>query len=139
MLERIGISLEEDLLEQFDRLIAEKGYVNRSEAVRDLIRDSLVQREWAEASGREEKVAVVTLVYDHDSASLTQKLAHIQHENHRAVVSALHVHLDPHNCLEVLVLRGRGRDVSAMGDGLVSTKGVKFGKVVPATTGEGLR
>jgi CopG family transcriptional regulator, nickel-responsive regulator len=138
MLERIGISLEEDLLAQFDRLIAEKGYVNRSEAVRDLIRDSLVQREWA-SRGREEKVAVVTLVYDHDSASLAQKLAHIQHENHRAVVSALHVHLDPHNCLEVLVLRGRGKDVSAMGDGLVSTKGVKYGKVVPATTGEGLR
>jgi len=138
MLERIGISLEEDLLAQFDRLIAEKGYVNRSEAIRDLIRDSLVQREWAEG-GREEKVAVVTLVYDHDSASLAQKLAHIQHENHRAVVSALHVHLDPHNCLEVLVLRGRGKDVSAMGDGLVSTKGVKYGKVVPATTGEGLR
>jgi CopG family nickel-responsive transcriptional regulator len=138
MLERIGISLEEDLLAQFDRLIAEKGYVNRSEAVRDLIRDSLVQREWA-SRGREEKVAVVTLVYDHDSASLAQKLAHIQHENHRAVVSALHVHLDPHNCLEVLVLRGRGRDISAMGDGLVSTKGVKYGKVVPATTGEGLR
>jgi CopG family nickel-responsive transcriptional regulator len=138
MLERIGISLEDDLLAQFDRLIAEKGYVNRSEAVRDLIRDSLVQREWA-SRGREEKVAVVTLVYDHDSASLGQKLAHIQHENHRAVVSALHVHLDPHNCLEVLVLRGRGRDISAMGDGLVSTRGVKYGKVVPATTGEGLR
>jgi CopG family nickel-responsive transcriptional regulator len=138
MLERIGISLEQDLLAQFDRLIADKGYVNRSEAVRDLIRDSLVQREWA-SRGREEKVAVVTLVYDHDSASLAQKLAHIQHENHRAVVSALHVHLDPHNCLEVLVLRGRGKDVSAMGDGLVSTKGVKYGKVVPATTGEGLR
>jgi CopG family nickel-responsive transcriptional regulator len=138
MLERIGLSLEEDLLAQFDRLIAEKGYVNRSEAIRDLIRDSLVQREWAEG-GREEKVAVVTLVYDHDSASLAQKRAHIQHENHRAVVSALHVHLDTHNCLEVLVLRGKGKDVSAMGDGLVSTKGVKYGKVVPATTGEGLR
>ncbi|HQR29846.1 MAG TPA: nickel-responsive transcriptional regulator NikR [Anaeromyxobacteraceae bacterium] len=138
MLERIGISLEKDLLAQFDRHIAEKGYVNRSEAVRDLIRDALVQREWVEG-GREEKVAVVTLVYDHDSASLAQKLAHIQHENHRAVVSALHVHLDPHNCLEVLVLRGRARDVAAMGDGLVSTKGVKYGKVVPATTGEGLR
>ena len=138
MLERIGISMEQDLLAQFDRLIAEKGYVNRSEAVRDLIRDSLVQREWA-SRGREEKVAVVTLVYDHDSSSLAQKLAHIQHENHRAVVSALHVHLDPHNCLEVLVLRGRGSEISAMGEGLVSTKGVKYGKVVPATTGEALR
>src|SRR5512137_2273904 len=139
MLERVGISLDERLLEQFDRLIASKGYVNRSEAIRDLIRDSLVQREWAQSGGREEKVAVVALVYDHDSPTLSQKLAHIQHENHRAVVSALHVHLDPHNCLEVLVLRGPGRAVSAMGDELVSTKGVKYGKVVPATTGEGLR
>jgi CopG family nickel-responsive transcriptional regulator len=139
MLERIGISLDDDLLRQFDRLIAHKGYVNRSEAVRDLIRDSLVQREWAESTGRDEKVAVVTLVYDHDSASLAQKLAHIQHENHRAVVSALHVHLDAHNCLEVLVLRGRARDVVAMGDGLVSTKGVKYGRVIPATTGQDLR
>ncbi len=139
MLDRVGISLEHDLLERFDRMITEKGYVNRSEAIRDLIRDSLVQREWAGSGGREEKVAVVALVYDHDSPSLGQKLAHIQHENHRAVVSALHVHLDPHNCLEVLVLRGPARAVSAMGDGLVSTKGVKYGKVVPATTGEGLR
>jgi CopG family nickel-responsive transcriptional regulator len=139
MLERIGISLEDDLLVQFDRLIAEKGYVNRSEAIRDLIRDSLVQREWSESSGKEERVAVVALVYDHDSSSLAQKLAHIQHENHKAVVSALHVHMDEHNCLEVLVLRGRARDVVTMGDGLVSTKGVKFGKLLPATTGQTLR
>jgi len=139
MLERIGISLEGDLLAQFDRLIAGKGYVNRSEAIRDLIRDALVQREWSESSGKDERVAVVTLVYDHDASSLAQKLAHIQHENHRAVVSALHVHLDAHNCLEVLVLRGRARDVVSMGEGLVSTKGVKHGKLVPATTGETLR
>ncbi|ACG71769.1 putative transcriptional regulator, CopG family [Anaeromyxobacter sp. K] len=138
MLERIGISLEDGLLEQFDKLIAEKGYVNRSEAIRDLIRDALVQRAFTESSGREERVAVVTLVYDHDSSSLAQKLAHIQHENHRAVVSALHVHMDPHNCLEVLVLRGRGKDVVAMGESLVATKGVKYGKLVPATAGHDL-
>jgi CopG family nickel-responsive transcriptional regulator len=140
MLERIGVSLEDELLEKFDKLIAEKGYVNRSEAIRDLIRDALVQRSWSSDSGqREERVAVVTLVYDHDSSSLAQKLAHIQHENHKAVVSALHVHMDEHNCLEVLVLRGRGKDVIAMGEGLVSTKGVKYGKLVPATTGQDLR
>ncbi|ACL63882.1 putative transcriptional regulator, CopG family [Anaeromyxobacter dehalogenans 2CP-1] len=138
MLERIGISLEDGLLEQFDKLIAEKGYVNRSEAIRDLIRDALVQRAFTESSGREERVAVVTLVYDHDSSSLAQKLAHIQHENHRAVVSALHVHMDPHNCLEVLVLRGRGKDVVAMGESLVATRGVKYGKLVPATAGHDL-
>jgi len=138
MLERIGISLEEGLLAQFDRLIAEKGYVNRSEAIRDLIRDALVQREWSESEGRAERVAVVTLVYDHDASNLSHKLAHIQHENHKAVVSALHVHMDQHNCLEVLVLRGRAREILAMGEGLLSTRGVKFGKLVPATTGEAL-
>jgi CopG family nickel-responsive transcriptional regulator len=138
MLERIGISLEDDLLRQFDRLIAEKGYANRSEAVRDLIRAELVQRAWAAAKGREERVVVVTLVYDHDSSSLAQKLTHIQHENHLAVVSSLHVHMDAHNCLEVLVLRGRARDVLAMGESLASTRGVKFGRVVPATTGADL-
>jgi len=139
MVERVGISLEVELLKQFDRLIAHKGYVNRSEAIRDLIRDSLVQREWSESIGREERVAVVALVYDHDASSLVQKLAHIQHENHKAVVSSLHVHMDEHNCLEVLVLRGRASEVIAMGEGLVSTRGVKFGRVLPATTGKGLR
>jgi len=139
MLERIGISLESELLEQFDKLIAEKGYVNRSEAIRDLIRESLVQRSWAESDGRDERVAVAALVYDHDATSLAHKLAHIQHENHKAVVSTLHVHMDAHNCLEVLVLRGRAKDVISMGEGLVSTKGVKYGKLVPATTGQDLR
>ena len=139
MLERIGVSLEGELLARFDELIAEKGYVNRSEAIRDLIRDALVQRAWSQSDAREERVAVATLVYDHDSSSLAQKLAHIQHENHKAVVSALHVHMDEHNCLEVLVLRGRGKDVITMGEGLVSTKGVKYGKLVPATTGQDLR
>jgi CopG family nickel-responsive transcriptional regulator len=139
MIERIGISLEDDLLRQFDRLIEQKGYVNRSEAVRDLIRDALVQRDWSESDGSEESVAVVTLVYGHDSSSLAQKLASIQHENHKAVVSALHVHMDEHNCLEVLVLRGRAKAIVRMGEGLLSTKGVKFGKLVPATTGQGLR
>ncbi len=138
MLQRIGISLEDDLLDRFDRLIEEKGYATRSEAVRDLIRGELVHREWSESLSDEEHVVVVTLVYDHDSASLAQKLTHIQHENHLAVVSSLHVHMDEHNCLEVLVLRGRAKDTVRMAEGLVSTRGVKFGKVVPATTGEHL-
>ena len=122
MIERIGISLEEELLARFGEIIAEKGYQNRSEAIRDLIRDALVQREWSRSKDDREKVAVVALVYDHDASSLAQKLAHIQHENHRAVVSALHVHMDEHNCLEVLVLRGGGREVVRMGEGLVATK-----------------
>jgi len=140
MLERIGISLDSELLGEFDRLIEEKGYVNRSEAIRDLIRDALVQREWAqEEAGAAERIAVATLVYDHDASGLPQRLASLQHEYHRAVVSALHVHLDAHNRLEVLVLRGSAREVLAMGDGLVSARGVKYGKLTLATTGEGLR
>jgi len=138
MLQRIGISLEDDLLDRFDDVIDEKGYVNRSEAIRDLIRAELVQREWASSRSDEERVVVVTLVYDHDSSSLAQKLTHIQHENHLAVVSSLHVHMDAHNCLEVLVLRGNAKDIVRMGESLVSTRGVKFGKVVPATTGQTL-
>jgi CopG family nickel-responsive transcriptional regulator len=137
MLERIGISLEDDLLAQFDRLIERKGYTSRSEAIRDLIREQLVQREWSESGGGE-KVAVVTIVYDHASSSLAQKLTHIQHENHRAVVSALHVHMDEHNCLEVLVLRGEAGAIVSMAEGLVSTRGVKYGRVVPATSGHAL-
>jgi len=139
MLERVGISLEDSLLAQFDKLIERRGYQNRSEAVRDLIRDQLVQEEWSEkGKNGGEKVAVVSIVYDHDSSSLSQKLTHIQHEHHRAVVSALHVHLDAHNCLEVLILRGKAAEIISMGESLVSTKGVKYGKVMPATTGRGL-
>ena len=139
MLERVGISLEDTLLKKFDTLIERRGYANRSEAIRDLIRDQLVQEEWSErGQDNGEKVAVVSIVYDHDSSSLSQKLTHIQHENHRAVVSALHVHLDPHNCLEVLILRGKAKEIISMGESLVSTKGVKYGKVMPATTGRGL-
>ena len=138
MLQRIGISLEDELLERFDEIIDEKGYVNRSEAIRDLIRGELVQRQWSSSCSDDERVVVVTLVYDHDSSSLAQKLTHVQHENHLAVVSSLHVHMDAHNCLEVLVLRGKAKDIMAIGESLVSTRGVKYGKVVPATTGQDL-
>ena len=139
MLKRIGISLESGLLDRFDRTVQERGYVNRSEAVRDLIRDMLVQEEWREPGpGTDEKVAVVTLVYDHESMDLAQKLTHIQHQHHGVVVSALHIHMDEHNCLEVLVLRGDAETVLKIGDQLVSTRGVRHGKVVAATTGREL-
>ena len=138
MLERVGISLEDTLLKKYDSLIERRGYKNRSEAIRDLIRDQLVQEDWSERQESGEKVAVVSIVYDHDSPSLSQKLTHVQHEHHRAVVSALHVHLDAHNCLEVLILRGKAKEITSMGESLISTKGVKYGKIMPATTGRGL-
>lgn len=139
MLQRIGVSLEDTLLEQFDEHIQERGYTNRSEALRDLIREQLVAREWAQAgqSGAEQ-VAVVTLVYEHDSMDLAKRLTHIQHRSPEAIVSALHIHLDHHNCLEVLILRGNGREILHMGEQLTAIRGVKFGRIVPATTGRNL-
>lgn len=139
MLQRIGVSLEDALLEQFDEHIQARGYTNRSEALRDLIREQLVAREWAEAEDSEaEQVAVVTLVYEHDSMDLSKKLTHIQHKSPEAIVSALHIHLDHHNCLEVLILRGSAHRILRMGEQLTAVRGVKFGKVIPATTGRNL-
>lgn len=139
MLQRIGISLDDSLLEQFDALIAERGYTNRSEALRDLIREQLVARGWAELEeSGEDRIAVVTLVYEHDSMDLAKRLTHIQHKDPQAVVSALHIHMDHHNCLEVLILRGQARQILRMAEQIVAVRGVKFGKIVPATTGQDL-
>jgi CopG family nickel-responsive transcriptional regulator len=125
-------------LEQFDDVIEERGYVNRSEAVRDLIRETLVNREWEKATTGEDRVAVVVLVYDHHKHDLGHKLTHLQHHAHKVVISTMHIHMDPRNCLEVLILKGKGADILALGNRLISTKGVKMGKLIPATTGDGL-
>jgi len=133
---RFGISLDPILLERFDRLIEKKGYGNRSEAIRDLIRDSLVQAEWESATA--ETVGTVTLVYSHETRELTDTLTDLQHLYLRAIISAMHVHLDEHNCLEVIVLKGRAKDVKAIADRLIGTKGVKHGKLTVTTTGKHL-
>jgi len=139
VLQRIGISLDDSLLEQFDALIAERGYTNRSEALRDLIREQLVARDWAELQeDGMDRIAVVTIVYEHDSMDLAKRLTHIQHKRPEAVVSALHIHMDHHNCLEVLILRGKAGEILSMAEQIVAVRGVKFGKIVPATTGQGL-
>ncbi len=133
---RFGISLDEKLLTSFDQLIEEKSYMNRSEAIRDLIRSALVE----ERSSTEEADAVgtVTLVYNHHVRDLSDKLTEQQHSHHDRIISALHVHLDPHNCLEVLVVRGKVRDIKKIADELIGVKGVKHGKLVLTTTGEDL-
>ncbi|MEI6207770.1 MAG: nickel-responsive transcriptional regulator NikR [Desulfuromonadales bacterium] len=133
---RFGISLDEKLLQSFDQLIDQKSYMNRSEAIRDLIRASLVE----ERCGAEDQEAVgtVTLVYNHHVRDLSDRLTEHQHTYHDRIVSALHVHLDAHNCLEVLVVRGTVRDVKQIADELISVKGVKHGKLVLTTTGEDL-
>lgn len=133
---RFGISIDSDLLESFDRLIGQKGYQNRSEAIRDLIRNALVEEKTA--SGQEEMVGTVTMVYNHHVRDLADKLTEQQHQHHQQVVSALHVHLDAHNCLEVLVVRGKAREVKKIADELIGVKGVKHGKLVMTTAGEEL-
>lgn len=133
---RFGISLDEKLLESFDTLIEQKSYMNRSEAIRDLIRASLVE----ERLGTEDQQAVgtVTLVYNHHVRDLSDKLTEHQHSHHEQIVSAVHVHLDAHNCLEVLIIRGDVRTIKSIANELIGVKGVKHGKLVMTTTGEDL-
>jgi CopG family nickel-responsive transcriptional regulator len=133
---RFGISIDERLLEKFDRLIDEKGYSNRSEAIRDLIRNALVDEEWTQ--GNEETVGTVSLVYDHHTRDLSDKLTEHQHSHHREIISALHVHLDAHHCLEVVVIKGKARKIKKLAEELIGTKGVKHGKLMTTTTGKGL-
>lgn len=133
---RFGVSLDSDLLARFDELCEEQSYQTRSEAIRDLIRNTLVKREWDDT----DKViaGTLTMVYDHHTSDLAQRLVEMQHEDHDMILSAMHVHLDHHNCLEVLVLRGPGARVQKLGQKLISTKGVKHGRLVLTTTGQDL-
>lgn len=136
-LSRIGVAIDTDLLDKFDRLIGQRGYTNRSEAFRDLIRDELVEKTWESPDSH--VVGTVTLVYDHHVRMLNEKLTSIQHDYHHAILSTLHVHLDHDNCLEVLVVKGRAGDVRKVADSLISTKGVKHGRLTITTTGAELK
>jgi len=122
---RFGVSLDENLLAQFDRIIARKGYTNRSEAIRDLIRNSLVREQWE--LGADQVVGTLTLVYNHNVRDLSDKLTDLQHAHYKAIVSTLHIHLDPHHCLEVLVLRGNAKELKSIADRLIGTRGVQHG------------
>ncbi len=132
-LSRIGVAIDSDLLTRFDRLIADRGYTNRSEAFRDLIRDELVQKSWQSADS--EVIGTVTIVYDHHVRLLSEKLTDMQHDHHKSILSTVHVHLDHDNCLEVLLVRGKAREVQSIADALISTKGVKHGGLTITTTG----
>lgn len=133
---RFGVSIDSQLLDSFDRVIADKKYTNRSEAIRDLIRDYLVELDWETED--KEVVGTVTLVYNHETRDLTAKLAQLQHRLHPLIISTLHVHLDQHNCLEVLVVRGKSNEIQEVADQLIGTKGVKHGKLTMTTTGSEL-
>ncbi len=134
---RFGVSLPTELIEAFDESIRHRGYSTRSEAIRDLMREHLVEKEWEE--NQEEVVATVTIVYDHHQRELSSVLNDIQHHSHDMVVCTTHVHMDAHHCLEVIILRGRGELVKIVADRLISTRGVKHGKLVCSSTGENLR
>lgn len=133
---RFGVSLDEALLAKFDRLIARKGYPNRSEAIRDLIRDSLVRDQWE--TGDAAVVGTLTLVYDHEVRELEERLTELQHAHYQAIVSTLHVHLDAHHCLEVLVLRGKASLLRSIADRLIGTRGVKHGTFSATAEGKAL-
>ena len=135
-LNRIGVAIDSDLLAKFDALIQDRGYTNRSEAFRDLIRDELVQKIWEKPD--QQVVGTVTLVYDHHVRMLSEKLTGIQHDFHHNILSTLHVHLDHDNCLEVLIVKGKAADVQKVADALISTKGVKHGRLTLTTTGADL-
>ena len=135
-LTRFGVSLDEELLEPFDALCAVKGYSNRSEAIRDLIRKALVAEEWQQADGQ--GAGTLTLVYDHHKNDLARRLTQMQHDEHDIIIATLHVHLDHHNCLEVLILKGEAARVRALADKLLSCKGVKHGPFRGTTTGQDL-
>lgn len=135
-LTRTGVSLEEDLLQKFDKVIARRGYKNRSEAIRDLIRERLVN----EAIDQDKAVvATLTMIYDHHKPGLSNKLNAMQHHAHRNILAATHVHLDHDNCLEVIIMKGRSGEVQHLADHMLAMNGVKHGKLVVTDTGSNLK
>jgi len=129
---RFGVSLEKSLLERFDGLIREKQYTNRSEALRDLIRRELVQREWRE--GRD-VAGAITLIYDHHQRDVLSKVTDTQHAFQQVIISTQHIHLDHHNCLEIIAARGKAEEVQRLADALTSIKGVRHGTLSMSSTG----
>lgn len=135
-LERLSITIPKELSAAFDKQNKRKGYGNRSEAIRDLIRDALVKEEWSDPKAH--VVATVTLVYNHHTRTLTDRITEVQHDYGETIVSALHVHLDHHNCLEVVVLRGAAKEVQTLADRLGAIKGVKYAQIALATGGKSI-
>ncbi|CAN5654282.1 nickel-responsive transcriptional regulator NikR [soil metagenome] len=125
---RFGVSIEQDLLENYDRLIAERGYATRSEALRDLIREALIQQK-IEMKSETHALGSLTLVYDHHASNLLQEMTQIQHNFHELILSVMHLHVNHNDCLEVIALRGVVAEIVALANGLLSLKGIKNGKL----------
>jgi CopG family nickel-responsive transcriptional regulator len=134
---RIGVSLPENLLAKFDEIILSRGYSSRSEGIRDSIRNYIVHYEWmSDVQG--ERVGVITIVYSHAQRGLENSLTEIQHEFGGIIRSSMHVHLDNNNCLEVIVLRGEGKDVKNAAEKMMALKGVKHVKLTTTSMGKEL-
>ena len=132
---RFGVSLPKDLLDNFDKLIREKNYTNRSEAFRDLIRQELVKKEWQEGK---EIAGAVTLIYDHHKRELLNKITDIQHDFQKIIISTQHIHLDHNNCLEIVAIRGNPKGAQKLADTLKSIKGVKHATLSMSSTGRNI-
>jgi len=126
--ERVGVSFEPELLDKFDVLIKRKGYTNRSEAIRDLVRKSLIESEIEAERG--DVIGTLTIIYDHDVGDVTNKLLHLQHHHHSEISSTTHIHVDEHLCLEVLVVQGTAKEVKKLADNIKAIKGIKHGELV---------
>jgi CopG family nickel-responsive transcriptional regulator len=127
---RFGVSIGDGLLEKFDSLIERKSYTNRSEAIRDLIRDRLAETELQDRMDACKAVGTITLIYDHHTREIGDRLTDIAHDHHQIILSSMHVHLTHNSCMEVILVKGCGKELRALSDRLMSIKGVKHGKLV---------
>ena len=125
---RFGVSIEPDLLKKFDKIIKKKGYTNRSEAIRDLIRKNLITEKNKDPHA--ETIGTLTMIYDHHTGNLTNRLLDMQHEHTKEILSTTHIHIDHNNCLEVLVLKGKTGNIQKLADNIKSIKGIKHGELV---------
>ncbi len=125
---RFGVSIEPDLIKKFDKQIKKEGYANRSEAIRDLIRKNLIIEK--NKNPKEEAIGTLTMIYDHHVGNLTDRLLDLQHDHTKEILVTTHVHIDHHNCLEVIVLKGKTGDIQKLADKIKALKGIKHGELV---------
>lgn len=125
---RFGVSIEPDLLKKFDKIIKKKGYANRSEAIRDIIRKNLITEKTEDPNT--EAIGTLTMIYDHHAGNLTNRLLDLQHHHHKEILTTTHIHVDHDNCLEVLVLKGKTGNIQRLADNIKSLKGIKHGELV---------
>ncbi|MFW6146110.1 MAG: nickel-responsive transcriptional regulator NikR [Planctomycetota bacterium] len=132
---RFSVSIEQPLFEQLEAQVADSEYSNRSEFIRDLIRNHIVEEQWRSNA---ESLGTISLLYDHHSRGLSERLTHEQHHFSGEVLATTHVHLDEHLCAEMIMVRGRGRDIKALADRLHREKGVLHARLATGSTGRNL-